>query len=525
MMILFRTTVTLLLTILAVAGLMPSPVAAQTPFAFSYGSQNLTTRGAANVVDAEGNYINGGNFTTAISPDPLGDTTLESIGDAFDIVIAKYSSAGAFLWSKRIGSPHQSDLLIDLGCDSAGNIYATGRFRSAIDFDGEKIFSQGGDDAFLVKYAPDGTYLWAITLGTVGRNRNESYGSLAIDAEGNAYISGVFTGTVDLNPLGEPALRGSADTTRASGFLAKYDGDGILQWASVITGAPSFASLGRLHYPVIDGNALYLVATVEGSNVDINPLGDPVILSGSGPVGYHLVEYAANTGTLRAVRPIGAATGLTVYSMAFDGASTLAISGAMHDSVAVDFDPMGDGGLVDSSTVYFATYSTDGAFRNAFGLHGHIHLNGPVFDSRGDLYLSGWLGGGRPTDIDPDPSRTEIRKRSVSGGTNAFIAKYDRDGRLLWDYNFGGIIGNAQVAIADLAVDRNDDVYTTGWISGSSVDVDPGPETQMITGTTIETNTDLFIVKYTAGGALWRSGTTGVAEDRSDGAMLRLLLR
>jgi hypothetical protein len=44
--------------------------------------------------------------------------------------------------------------------DAAGNVYVTGTFSGAINLGGGSLVSAGASDIFLAKYSPTGAYLW-----------------------------------------------------------------------------------------------------------------------------------------------------------------------------------------------------------------------------------------------------------------------------------------------------------------------------------------------------------------------------
>jgi hypothetical protein len=88
-----------------------------------------------------------------------------------------------------------------LGVDSDDNIYLAGRFSGTADFDPgggvHTVTSDGFDDAYVAKLDRAGTLVWAHTFG------GSSYivaSKLAVDAAGNVYMSGRFSGTIDVDP-------------------------------------------------------------------------------------------------------------------------------------------------------------------------------------------------------------------------------------------------------------------------------------------------------------------------------------
>jgi hypothetical protein len=78
-----------------------------------------------------------------------------------------------------------------------------------------------------------------------------------------------------------------------------------------------------------------------------------------------------------------------------------------------------------------------------------------------------------------------------AGSRDAFVRKYQSDGRVSWTRQFGGEGADAAVAVA---TDSNDDILMTGSVLGSLADA----------GTSVENYDDVFVRKYDgAGNVLW----------------------
>ena len=72
-----------------------------------------------------------------------------NVTSAGGFVIAVYSSAGAFQWAIRGGSPSTA---VSVAFDSAGNVAMCGTFSGTIDFGGTSPTATGFPDGFLAKY-------------------------------------------------------------------------------------------------------------------------------------------------------------------------------------------------------------------------------------------------------------------------------------------------------------------------------------------------------------------------------------
>ena len=156
----------------------------------------------------------------------FGSTTLTSAGGD-DVYVAKYNSSGDVQWAVGGGGTGTEEGF-GIALDAAGNSYITGFFSSATATFGSQIIHRaGGNDMFVVKVSPTGTFLWARSAGGTGDDRGRD---VAVDNQGNVYVSGVFSGT---------ATFGTNILTSVGGldmFLTKYDPNGNLQWVVPFTG-------------------------------------------------------------------------------------------------------------------------------------------------------------------------------------------------------------------------------------------------------------------------------------------------
>ncbi len=169
-------------------------------------------------------YITGETaFNTAVS-----FPTAQGNGD---IYVAKYTNAGALVWVRKFGGSF-SDRAYDLALDNNGNIFITGQFYGAVDFDGNSITSSANSkDIFLVKLDNNGTALWAISEG--GTGAENAYG-ITCDNSGNVILTGQFEGDGTL--IGQPFSSTVDPVTGLPSydlFVSKYDSNGTPLWIQV----------------------------------------------------------------------------------------------------------------------------------------------------------------------------------------------------------------------------------------------------------------------------------------------------
>jgi fibronectin type 3 domain-containing protein len=183
----------------------------------------------------------------------------------YDVFLAKYTASGAFQWAKRFGGSG-TDTGMAVATDSSGNVYITGSFEGTANFGGSNLSSSGLRDIFVAKYSATGTHLWSKKFGGSG---DEVGYSLAVDAAGAVFLAGKFQGSVNF---------GGASLTSAGGddiFLAKLSGaDGSHVWSKGMGSTSSDAALGV----DVDGSGNAILTGYFTGSVNLGG----AVLSGSG---------------------------------------------------------------------------------------------------------------------------------------------------------------------------------------------------------------------------------------------------
>jgi hypothetical protein len=126
----------------------------------------------------------GGSGATALAIDAQGNVHVtggnEGVGTGYDYATIKYDSIGNQLWVARYDGPANGrDQAKAIALDAQGNVYVTGE-------------SQGvgtGDDYATIAYDPPGNQLWVARYNGPG-NGDDSAAAIAVDAGGNAYVTG-----------------------------------------------------------------------------------------------------------------------------------------------------------------------------------------------------------------------------------------------------------------------------------------------------------------------------------------------
>ncbi|HDS30397.1 MAG TPA: PKD domain-containing protein [Firmicutes bacterium] len=159
------------------------------------------------------------------------ETQLESAGSE-DLFIARYNSDGSLLWAKRAGGT-DSDSGYSITALSDNSVIVCGYFESVAIFgEGEpneiQLDSSGGYDIFVARYNSVGALEWAKNAGGAGDDRGFTLTTLS---DNSVVISGWFQETSTFGS-GEPNETLLVSVGYYDIFLARYNPDGTLAWAS-----------------------------------------------------------------------------------------------------------------------------------------------------------------------------------------------------------------------------------------------------------------------------------------------------
>jgi hypothetical protein len=144
------------------------------------------------------------------------DTLTATAGQ--DAFIAKYASDGTPIWAKKLSGP-VDDFVFGMKTSEDGDTYFTGNFEDYIVFGNDTVFGTSAEDIFYGKMDADGDLVW---WKSANGSSIDAPQDLEIDAEENIYIGGYFFGTLDWD----------GNTTISAGFddmfFTKMDSNGTV---------------------------------------------------------------------------------------------------------------------------------------------------------------------------------------------------------------------------------------------------------------------------------------------------------
>jgi hypothetical protein len=354
--------------------------------------------------------------------------------------------------------------------DASGNAFITGQFYGTVNFGGSALTSAGLTDVFVAKLDAAGTHVWSKKFG----DTTGQYGrSVAADPMGNVVITGYFQGTMDFGG-GPLTTAGNSDI-----FVAKFDASGNHLWSK--------------RFGDFNNQLAYSVATDGSGNVILTGYFAGTLDFGGGPLvslGVYDIFIAKfdGGGTHLWSQRFGDTDSQTGTRVTADGAGNVLATGYFLGGVDFGGGTLTSGGLED---IYVAKFASDGThlWSKRFGDGQTQQGSGIATDRLGNVVLAGTFqgtadfGGGDLTS---------------AGSYDIYVAKYDPSGTHLWSQRFGDA---GQQYGETVAFDLLGNVIITGPFFGS---VDFGGGWLTVAG-----NSDFYLARFKPDGTHDRSQRYG----------------
>jgi hypothetical protein len=469
---------------------------------------------------------------TALIIPPVVDALTNS--GSSDVFVVKYDSSGRPLWARRMGGTG-GDIGYSVSTDSSGNIVVAGYYGSptlnifatngtTVSFALTNSGSAGSLDAFVVKYDPSGTPLWARRMGGTG---SDQVLSVTTDSSGNVIVAGYYNS----NPLNIYAANGSTVlfTLNSSGgndaLVVKYDSSGTPLWARRLGGTGD--DRGNSVRTDSSGN-IVVSGPYNSATLNIfaaNGIAVSFTLSNSGNQDTFVVKYDSS-GTLLWARRIGGTSFDEPRSVSIDssgnvivagyyGSGTLNIFAANGSTVSFTL-PQTSGASVGTSDDFIVKYDSSGTPLWARRIGGTVSENpySVSTDSSGNIVVAGYYES-NPLNIFAANGSTvsfTLANSGSDGFTDAFVVKYDSSGTPLWARRMGG---TGQDIARSVSTDSSGNILVAGYYSSNPLNIFAADGTTVsFTLANFAGSSYMSIINYDSSGTpLWARRIGGTSGD------------
>jgi hypothetical protein len=311
----------------------------------------------------------------------------------------------------------------DVAVDAGGNAYVTGSTNSA------EFSSLGGSNAFVAKLNPEGTA--RTYLAIIGGGGDDTGYSIAVDSAGNAYVAGT-TDSTDFPVLNASQLNYGGGSQDA--FVAKLNPTG-----SALTYSTYFGGTGNdsgLSIAVDSAGSAYTTGSTDSA--EFSTLGNTNAFVAK-------LNAAGNERAYLAI--LGGGGDETGFDVAVDAAGSAYVVGTTDSTnftTANAYQPV-FGGAQD---VFLAKLNPSGSslvYATYFGGSGNDTGFGVAVDGVGNAYVAG---------------SSDSVEFTALGGRDVFVAKFSPAGNERRYFTILG--GSGEDAAFAIAVDASGNAYVTG---------------------------------------------------------------
>ncbi len=467
------------------------PVVASRSWGTYYGG-TVKDEGYSCATNSTGNVVYIAGLANSTLPSEVIATTgsfQATKAGSVDAFLAKFTSSGTRSWATYYGGAG-TDIGYSCTVDPSGNVYLAGQTSSsntaseyiATSTAYDNTYGGGGlPDAFLVKFNSGGVRQW----GTYFGGTSNDYGfSCTADALGNVYLSGETRST--------SLCSGGAYTTYGGGFndgyLAKFNSAGTFQWSTYYGGlsndyALSCATDALNNVFLTGGTSSSNRIATAGAHDQINNAGDAFLVKFNSAGTVQWGTYYGGTGSDDG------------KACVVDGSGNVYVAGKTNSSntgnVIATLNQIVLGGGTDVFLVKF-----DGAgsrlWATYFGGSGNegavLHGGGCSIDANNNVYISG------ETNSSNGIATVGTYDATYGGNTDAFLARFNASGVLLWGTYYGGADIDQGWACATSAVGP---IYLIGYTTGSSTSISTSLSHQAVYGGGSGASSgDAFLVKF-----------------------------
>ncbi|EHC09323.1 SBBP repeat-containing protein [Fischerella thermalis] len=363
----------------------------------------------SSTTDPFGNLYVAGVISSSFGKDNAGSN---------DVLVSKYDSDGNQQWVQQFGTPY-SDLATSIVADNKGNFYVAGISKG--DFGGANQ-GEGNYDVWVGKYDSDGNQQWVQQFGT---ELIDASFSMKVDDDGSVYLTGF---TIEQQQEG---LFFQPNVFADDAWVTKYDSNGNQLWFQQF-GSSAFDEA----YAVTVSND----GSVYSTGWTLGDLGG----KNAGQYDVWIAKNDNNSGQLEWTKQFGTKDFEFPKGIDTDSQGNVYMTGWTLGNLG--------GKNAGSNDAWIAKYDSDGnrLWIKQFGTCGDDASSSMKVDSNGNIFLVGY------TDKNLEGSN--------AGSNDAWIAKYDNEGKQLWIQQFGTSKSDAATSIT---LDNFGNVYVTGTTEGS----------------------------------------------------------
>jgi hypothetical protein len=434
-------------------------------------------------------FVATGTFrgTVDMNPGPGSDlhtSTLATLDYTSDFYLTKFGSEGNFQWSRTWGGTGY-ETAGKVATDSIGNIYVTGAYNKAVDFDpgpGQAVLdTKGAEDTFVSKFDPSGNWQWTIAFGSTG---SDVITDIFITDSDLMYLTGYFEKEIVF--VTDPYI-GIEANGNEDAFLIKFNTELGIYWAKSWGSSYEDYAYGL----VCDQEGRINVTGAFQETVDFDPGDAEDEHTSNGWYDVFLTRFNSTGEYLwtKTWGGIGYAWDRGI-GVAVDNENNVYVTGSFLGEVDFNTDPEEEDVHNSSGErdAFLSKFDPEGAFQWAKTWGGENWDEGRCVTTGSENRV--FVSGTYHNLVDFDPDDTGVLEITSKGYSDIFLSKFNTEGDYFSTLAWGG---TQQDYCYDMFIDPVMSLYISGDFR-KEVDFDPSNETDMKTS---KGENDAYVVKYT----------------------------
>ncbi|WP_437757598.1 hypothetical protein [Sorangium sp. So ce1389] len=333
-----------------------------------------------------------------------------------DGVAAPPCAGGEHLWSRHFGL-HPSSEAADIVMHPSGYTLIVGSMRRGVGphWPWEPAVRTYDNDVLFAKLPSVYSSSERSWVNSFGGSGDERATGIALDAQGDALVVGIFDGLLELSgDAADLTSRGGTDI-----FVAKFDRNGPAVWATQLGGA------GDDHVSAVASDAdgsLVIAGHFEGT---AQLGGEPLVSAGGADA---FVAKLDGAGAPVWSRRLGGEGDQHATGVALGAAGDVFLAGRFEGEMELDGLPLVSAGGVDAFVAQLDAAGEPGWIQR-FGGTGHDEASDVAVDDAQRVVVTGSFEG--TADFGGGPLVS-------AGGADAFVAQLDAAGLPLYSFRLGG---------------------------------------------------------------------------------------
>lgn len=332
----------------------------------------------------------------------------------------------------------------DISIDASGNTYTTGYFTGTIQFGNQSIFLTSSGTTDVFLAKINPQGVYQWAVKAGGTGTDRGL-SIKTDAAGNSYITGYYQGTATFGSTTITSVSSSQDI-----FLAKYNSSGVLQWVKSAGG--SSGDIGNA-VNIDNSGSVYITGQFTGTAF----FGSNSLISMTNPntgapsQDVFTAKYNAANGN-----EIWAEKGSAKYSdrgidIACDIAGNVYVVGQFSDTITFDYTH--NNNMYNACFLIKYNSNGDEQWFRYMGGSTYIVTYGVATDNSSNIYVTGDFFYNMIFFGTPNTSLSNTYPNCI------FIAKYNSAGSLQWANSDGSMEG---ITSRNIVLDNLSNAYITG---------------------------------------------------------------